>query len=407
MQAQDSVPLSGRSVRRFAMVLTALSAVTWMGTSIYIPALPVLGRQLSLTSEQLSTTLTLYYLSFATLMVVVGPLSDAMGRRRPVLGGLALFLAGSLCCGFASGVSAFYPGRIVMGMGAAMVQVPVLAMVRDEYSGQAAYTVLGLLGALTGVIPVVSMLIGGIVIELTGWRLLFFILAAASAGSALACLLCIPETLPPDRRRTRVNLRDNLAAYARILFSGQILLVTSPLLLSAVFQGAYLVAAPYAFEDTFGLSPAMFAAGNLLIVLSMAGGQYLTTLSVKRFSPKRIYVAGASVALAGGVAFAALLLASAMGYVLLFVFPLMLLAFSFGFMEPVGLNSLLAQFQETSGMASAVYGSLLLVMQGGGSLAGGLLLGASFSPLAAIGTVIMPVGLAIATLAWAGRERIL
>lgn len=407
MQAQLSVTLSGRPVRRFAVVLTALSAVTWMGTSIYIPALPVLGRQLALTSEQLSATLTLYYLSFATLMIVVGPVSDAMGRRRPVLGGLALFVAGSLCCGFASGVSAFYLGRIIMGMGAAMVQVPVLAMVRDECSGQAVYTVLGLLGALTGVIPVVSMLIGGVVIELTGWRLLFFILAATAGGSAMACLFYIPETLPPNRRRVRVNLKNDLAAYAGILFSGQILLVSSPLLLSAVFQGAYLVAASYAFQITFGLSPIMFATGNLLIVLCMAAGQSLTTLSVRRFAPKRLYVAGASLALVGGVAYTALFLASAMGHVLLFVLPLTLLAFSFGFMEPIGLNSLLAQFQETAAMASAVYGSLLLVMQGGGSLAAGLLMGASISPLAAMGIVIMPVGLAIATLTWAGRERIL
>lgn len=407
MQTRDTLTLSGKSVRSFALVLTAISTVTWMGTSIYIPALPVLSRELTMNSEQISATLTLYYFSFAAFMVVVGPASDTLGRRWPVLGGLALFLAGSLRCGFADGVSTFYLGRIAMGLGSAMVQVPVLAMVRDECPGQSAYTVLGLLGALTGLIPVISMLIGGVVIEMTGWRPLFFILAAAGGGSALACLFWISETLPPDRRRTRINLKADFASYAGILFSRQVLLVSGPLLLSAVFQGAYLVAAPYAFQDTFGLSPTLFAVGNLLIVLSVAGGQYMTILSVKRFPPKRLYIAGTSMALAGGVVFTALLLSSSMGHVLLFVFPLTLFAFSFGFMEPVGLNSLLAEFQDTSGMASAVYGSLLLVMQGSGSFAGGLLMGASFSPLAAIGTVIMPAGLAIAALTWAGRDRIL
>lgn len=406
MSTQDAVTRSGIPVRRFVLVLVALSAVTWMGTSIYLPGLPILGRDLALTSSELSATLTLYYLFFAVLMAIVGPLSDAWGRRGFVLAGLLLFLGGSLNCGLAVGKYGFYLGRAAQGMGAAMIQVPTLAMVRDECPGKMAYTVLGLLGALTGIIPVFSMILGGAVIEFSGWRPVFFLLAAASACSVWACLRAVPETLPPRLRRVRVNLSTDLAAYGGILRSRQVLLVTSPLLLGALFQGAYLVAAPYAFQDAFGFSPVQFALANLLIVCGMAAGQYVATRAVARFAPTPLYCAGSLLALAGGLLLAALLLGTTMSSASLVVLPLTLFAFSFGFMEPIGLNSLLTEFKQTSGMASAVYSSLLLAMQAGGSWTGGLLLGAAVSPIATIAMVMLPMGLAIAVLTWAGRGQI-
>ena len=393
---------SGMPVRRFVAVLVALSAVTWMGTSIYLPGLPLLGRALAMTGRELSTTLTLYYLCFAVLMVLVGPLSDAWGRKGFILTGLLLFLAGSLGCGLAGGKGLFYAGRAAQGMGAAMIQVPTLAMVRDECPGPLAYTVLGLLGALTGVIPVLAMIVGGGLIEWTSWRLVFFLLAAVAAGSAWACLATVPETLPREARRARIDLRGDLATYGRIVFSRQVLLVTAPLLLSAVLQGAYLVAAPYVFQETFGLSPMLFALANLGIVASMAVGQFAATRAIPRLGPRRVYQAGAVLALAGGGLYAGLYGAAVLSGVAAFILPLALFSFSFGVMEPVGLNSLLTTFASTSGMASAVYSSLLLALQGGGSWAGGQLLGAAFSPLATVAVVILPTGLVMAGLAFAG-----
>lgn len=397
---------SGMTLRGFTFALTAMSGVIWMGTSIFIPGLPHIGRDLGMDSSQLSNLLLLYCLSFAVVMLIAGPLSDAWGRRNFILAGLGLFALGGVGCATASEMSILYTGRVIQGMGVGMVQVPTLAMVKDECEGSTAYAVLGLLGALTGIIPVLSMLLGGIVIEALGWRPVFYILAGTSAVSAAVCL-SMPETLPPGKRLARIDMRQTLGLYMDIMLSKQMLLVTSPLLLLALFQGVYLVIAPISLEKDFGLSPTLFAVANVMVVLGMAAGQYLATRAVKRYNPKTLYIVGALPALAGGVLFAALALTSSMEHAVTFMFPLTLLAFAFGFMEPIGLKSLFSQFEKTSGMASASYVSLLLVLQGSGSLIAGLLLDASLSPPIAMALIIAPLGIIIATVAKAGQQRIL
>lgn len=394
------------TLRGFAVALTALSAVIWMGTSIFIPGLPEMGRDLGMQGTQLSNTLFVYCITFAVVMLTAGPLSDAWGRKKFILAGLGLFIIGSLSCAMAVGPLSLYTGRIIQGVGVGLIQVPTLAMVRDECSGAEAYTVLGLLGALTGIIPVISMLVGGVVIETFGWRIVFYILAG-TASASIFVTLAMPETLAPEKRLAHVNVSGSLATYRSILVSRQILLVTSPLLLLGLYLGAYLIIAPIALAEQFNLSPAQFGVWNIMVVIGMAAGQFAATKAVKNHSPKILYVAGALSGLASGTLFAVLVGASAIHSVLAFMLPLSLFSFAFGFMEPIGLKSLFARFDETSGMASATYVSLLLVFQGSGSMAAGIMLDASFSSAMAMALVIAPLGIVITALAWAGKKQIL
>lgn len=396
---------SGITVRNFTLILTALSAVIWMGTSIFIPGLPEIGRDLGINNSQLSTILTLYFVSFSIMMIAVGPLSDAWGRRGFILAGLGLFMVGSIACGLADGVQTIYFGRIIQGLGVGMIQVPTLAMVRDECQGTMAYTVLGLLGALTGIIPVLSMLVGGLVIEFTGWRPVFFILAACAGIGIIACM-SIPETLRPESRLDRIDFLSSMKRYGGILRSKQVMLVTSPLLLFAFFQGAYLIIAPHTLEARYHMSPALFAVANLLVVGGMVAGQFAATRAVKSFAPQKLYIAGAVPALAGGTLFFGLVITSYMDNVLAFLTPLALLGFSFGFMEPIGIKSLFSRFKETPAMASAMYVSLLLVLQALGSSTVGILMDISIAPLMIMAMVVAPLGVIIIALARAGKKRI-
>lgn len=377
-----------------------------MGTSIFIPGLPMIGRELGMNSTQLSATLTLYALSFSAVMIIAGPLSDAWGRKKFVLAGLILFAISSIGCSLAESPTFFYIGRIIQGGSVGMIQVPVLAMVRDECPGPQAYTVLGLLGAITGIIPVVSMLIGGLVIEQFGWRPLFFILAGAAVASLTACF-SMPETLASENRLTNIDMTGTLKIYRNILGSKQVLLVTSPLLLFALFQGGYLIIAPLALEIDFGLTPIQFALFNILIVGGMAAGQFSATKAVKHIDPKKLYVSGALIALFGGAAYTFLTIISAMNHAILFMIPLTLIGFSYGFMQPIGLKSLFDKFKETPAMASAMYASLLLIFQGGGSTLAGLLMHSTLPAPAVMAWIVAPLGVAITILTWTGKKRLL
>lgn len=397
---------SGMPVRRFTLSLAALSAVIWMGTSILVPGLPKLGRDLLMSSSELGTTLTIYYLTSAMIMLLAGPLSDRWGRRIFVMVGLPLFFLGSICCGLAEGSFVFLLGRAVQGIGAGMIQVPTLAMVRDECPGRQSYAVLGLLGALTSIIPVLSMLVGGLITDFWGWRPMFYVLASAASASMLICL-SIPETLRQEDRLSSIDLLGSLKGYMNILLSRQVLLVTSALMMLGIFVGGYFILAPVVFESAYGLSPTAFALYNILIVGAMAGGQFASSRAVKKYAPKTLYVAGGLIGLVGSVLFVGLLLASVMNHALCFMLPLMLVGFSLGFMVPIGMGSLFARFAKTSAMASATYVCLMLLMQGFGSVVAGLLMDAGLSGQEAMGTMALSVGLLVALLVLAGKDRIL
>ncbi|WP_027183117.1 MFS transporter [Desulfovibrio inopinatus] len=396
MQEQNTanrVTRSGLSIRKFALLLIGVSSVTWMGTSIYIPALSIIESDLGLNATQMGTTLTIYYIVYALLMPLVGPLSDSLGRRVFLLLGSLLFLAGSISCGLSDGVSTLYIGRGLQGAGAGMLQVPVMAMVSDECSGEVMYRILGILGALTGIIPALSMILGGALAQYGSWRMIFSFLAVISLVTTVLCWLYLKESLPQERRTKASGIISVIMGYRSMLFSRQMLTVGGPLIISATALGAFYTTAPFIVSDTFQLSSVYLGVVNILFVASAAAGQYLSSNAIKRCSASTVYVIGGIIALLGGCSFAGLHVVSALNTMLMLVVPVALFAFSFGFMEPAGLKSILTSFHANSGMASALYGSLLLAMQGLGSQVAGTLMHLPSPPITTLVLIMTPVAL--------------
>lgn len=394
---------SGLSIRAFALLLIGVSSVTWMGTSIYIPALSMIEADLGLNTVQMGATLTIYYIVFALFMPLVGSLSDSFGRRIFLVLGSLLFLAGSISCVVSDSVTALYLGRGLQGTGAGMLQVPVMAMVGDECGGKVMYRILGLLGALTAIIPGLSMILGGVLAQYWNWRIIFAFLAAASLVSTVLCLFYLKESLPPERRSTASGVAHALAGYRDMMLSRQLLTVGGPLIISAIGLGAFYTTAPFIVNETFQLSAVYLGVINSLFVCSAAAGQYLSSRAINRWSASTIYVAGGLIALAGGCFIAGLTVFSALNNLLILTVPLALFAFSFGFMEPAGLKSILIFFQANTGMASALYGSLLLIMQGLGSQTTGVLMHIPCPPVTTLALVMLPVGVLMAVTAMLAR----
>ncbi|SDL40266.1 Major Facilitator Superfamily protein [Maridesulfovibrio ferrireducens] len=386
-------------------MLTTLSVVIWAGTSIFVPGLSTIAHDLNMNGSQLSLALTISLFSFAVTVLLVGPLSDAWGRKKFLVFGMILFTGGSIGCGVAQTINCFYLGRFLQGCAMGMIKVPVMAMVRDECPGFLAYKVFGLLGALTALIPVLAMLVGGLIIECFGWRSTFIVLSVAAAGSSVFSLF-IPETLRPEDRLAHVNISNSFALYLKIVFSRQVLLVTSVLIFFAIFHGAYMFITPLAFAGDFKLSPTDFALYNIFTVGCMALGQFAATKAVVRFDPKKLYPGGAAIATLGGGLFIFLKFVIGMENAASFMCPLMFMAFSYGFIDPIGITSLFSRFRETAAMASAVFLSLFLIFQGAGSILSGLLLDAGFSTSSTMTFVIVPLGIILLVLAIAGRNSI-
>jgi len=173
---------------RLVLVLGALVALGPFTIDMYLPALPTLAGDLATTPAAVQLTLTGTLAGLALGQLLVGPMSDALGRRQPLLVGVGLHVVASLLCLVAPNVAVLGGLRLVQGVGAAAASVVAMAIVRDLYDGRAAATLFSRLMLVLGVAPVLAPTVGGEVLRYTSWRGLFAVLAVLGllmAGSLM------------------------------------------------------------------------------------------------------------------------------------------------------------------------------------------------------------------------------
>src|SRR5215212_9124483 len=172
---------------RMALLLGAFVAIGPLTIDMYLPALPTITTQLETTSAAVQLTLTGTLVGLALGQLVLGPVSDALGRKRPLLAGTGLHVLASLL--------------VLQGVGTAAGAVIAIAIVRDLFDGRAAATMLSRLFLVLGAAPVLAPTIGGEVLRFTSWRGIFALLAVYGIVMIALGARLLPETLPPERRQ--------------------------------------------------------------------------------------------------------------------------------------------------------------------------------------------------------------
>ena len=167
----------------------------------YLPGLPALADEFGVSASAAQVTITTFLIGLALGQFVAGPLSDVHGRRRPLIGGMALFTLASLLCSMTPNLYAIGAARLLQGLAAASGMAIGRAVVRDMYSGAAAARYLSRLILVIGLGPILAPLIGAQILRFTSWRGIF--VAVALFGLALTFMVArfLPETLPRERRR--------------------------------------------------------------------------------------------------------------------------------------------------------------------------------------------------------------
>jgi DHA1 family bicyclomycin/chloramphenicol resistance-like MFS transporter len=370
---------------QLVIILGALSAFGPLSIDMYLPALPALGRDFGAGASAVQLTLSACLLGLAVGQLVAGSISDARGRRRPLLVGLGAYALASLLCLLAPSVPALVALRFVQGCAGAAGIVIARAIVRDLHTGVAAARFFSLLMLVNGLAPILAPLIGGQLLRFTSWRGVFAILAAIGVLLLLAAMYGLDETLPPERRQ-RGGLRVTLATFLRLLadraFMGYAL--SSGLAFAAMF--AYISGSPFVLQDIYGASPQVFSALFGLNALGLVTCSQINGRIVGRVSMRRLLALGLIGAASGALA---LLLAVVAGFGLAGVLPsLFLVVASLGFVAPNATALALADHPHTAGSASALLGVLQFVI------------GAIAAPLAGIaGTATaLPMALVIAAL---------
>ena len=203
-------------------------------------------------------TLTSFVVGLALGQLVAGPLSDGLGRRRPLVIGLAGCVIASLLCAFAVTVPELIFLRLLQGLTGAAAIVIARAIVRDLYTGADAARFFSLLVLVNGLGPILAPVIGAQVMRVTSWRGVFFVLATIGAVLLVASFLGLGETLPRERRRTG-GAPDTLRTFARLLRDRRF--VGYALAGGFGYAGlfAYIGASPFVLQVIYSLSPQGFS----------------------------------------------------------------------------------------------------------------------------------------------------
>ncbi len=372
-------------VLSFILLLFCISSLSRLATSIYLPALPSIGDDLNIEKTMLSLTLSCYFGGFAASTLIVGPLSDAFGRRKIILGGSLVFLAGTLVCSFSQGGISLLLGRILQAMGACSIPVTCRAVVRDYFDDQQVVTIIGWLGVLGAMIPALAPTIGGVITEHLGWRYIFYTLAIITLFIFFVELKTFPETLVPEKRQP-LSLPILLKRYAEMLSCKPFLLVILPVIFSFGMQGVYFTCSPFAFIDQLHLTPTQFGLTNICLVASLMVGRIVCPMLVKKLGLRRTYCVSGIMMLGVGCSFIALcFITKPVLYELLI--PATFFGLSFGIMVPLGVKEALTLFAHQAGSASALYGCVTLGASGVFSVIAGLVMDQGISAIHAMSVI--------------------
>ncbi|MEU9983228.1 multidrug effflux MFS transporter [Streptomyces sp. NPDC050856] len=284
------------------LLLGGLTALPPLSMDMYLPALPQVTRAMDAPAATVQLTLTACLAGMALGQLVVGPMSDKWGRRRPLLIGMLVYVAATAVCAFAPGVELLIAFRLLQGLAGAAGIVIARAMVRDLYDGMAMARFFSTLMLISGTAPVIAPLIGGQVLRVTDWRGVFHVLTGVGALLTLVVWKWLDETLPPERRHgggVGAALRTMRGLLADRVFAGYTL--AGALAFAALF--AYISASPFVVQEIYGASPQTF---SLLFGLNSVGlvavGQINGKLLVGRVSPDKALGAGLAVIALASVA---------------------------------------------------------------------------------------------------------
>ncbi|GAM75438.1 MFS family multidrug transport protein [Vibrio ishigakensis] len=346
------------------ILLGAISALTPLAIDMYLPAMPAIAEDFGVGAGDVQITLTIYTLGFAIGQLFYGPLSDSVGRRPVLLGGVALFLVGAIGCTMAQTVETLIWVRAAQGFAGAAAAVVIQAVVRDLYESEDFARTMSFITLVMTMAPLAAPMIGGHISVVAGWRAIFAVLAIFAAIMLVAIYVRIPETLA-DENKQPFHVRTSLRNFASLLSNKQAvgLIMCGAFSFSGMF--VFLTAGSFVYIDYFGVAPQHFGYLFALNILTMV---FFTTLNgrvVKKFGSRNMLMFGLSIQLLAGIG---LIVCWLGGFGLYAIVPCVMLYV--GTISTVGSNSmalLLTKYPNMAGTTSSLAGTLRF---GSGSIMG-------------------------------------
>ncbi|WP_233579214.1 Bcr/CflA family efflux MFS transporter [Micromonospora sp. BL4] len=391
---QDVLPgdlMTNRQRAQLVLVLGAMIAIGPLTIDMYLPALPAITAGLQTTETAVQLTLTGTLLGLALGQLLVGPLSDVVGRRMPLLAGLALHVAASVLCVFAPSIAVLGVLRVMQGLGVAAATVVATAVVRDLFSGASFARIFSRLMLVMGLAPILAPTLGSGLLRWTEWRGVFAALAVLGALLIVVAALRLPETLPVARRRhggVGATMRDYRGLLNDRAFVG--LVLVAGLAMAALF--AYVSGSSFVLQEQYGLDEQQFGLAFGAGAVGLIAATQFNVRLLRRYTPQQILVS----ALIAGTSAGLLLImfaATGLGGLGTLLASLWLVLAAAGLALPNAPALAMTRHSEAAGTAAALLGA---VQFGVGALSAPLvgLFGTGSVPMA----IVIAGGMAAATL---------
>lgn len=349
--------------KRHSLILFVLGGLSTIGpfsVDMYLPGFSAIARDLRTSGSLVGLTLTAYTLGLAFGQLLAGPILDRYGRKGPIWISLIVFALSAAGCTLAPSIYLLILFRFFLALGSCMGMVGANAVVRDLFTGNEIARALSVMMMVFGVAPVIAPTVGGLVVSVAGWRAIFAVLLCIGLVVAVVFRLVVPETRGPN---VSMSLRPSRVIGGYLAFFGnrQFVVFSAVMGLTSGMLFSYITGSPALILDSFRFSARafgwIFGANAITITVS----NLVNRLLLKRLSPLKIMLvvlsiqSAVAVVLYGGLRTGLFGVAATLVFVALYVF-------CFGFLMPNATALIMQPFSANAGSASALSGSLSMLV---------------------------------------------
>lgn len=360
----------------YVLVLGVAFMLTPFAIDMYLPAFPVIAIDLRANIDEMETSIAIFLIAISIGQLVLGPISDSVGRRPVLLVGLTVFAFASIMIAKSETLNSFYAWRILQAIGAAG-GVGVIPMVQARFGGEEGAKIVSYIMATMIVGAVVAPLLGGFIISLFSWNVIFMVLAGISVTSFAAVAIIIREE---GLKRDRISLMQIKTNYITIVTNRQILLslLTGAFSIAGLF--AFVAGSPFVYISHFGVAPEYYGFLMGLNALAMIVANVINAeLVSKSLFVTKIFVGTCILAVSGLSIFVVAILGAGL---VLHIIPIVIFAGALEFVATNSIMSAMSQKPEINGTVSAMNGALGFALGAAASAAVGIMPSVDAVPMA-------------------------
>ncbi len=362
------------------LLLGIMDTITPFSIDMYLPAFPLIARDLHTTIENVSLSVSSYFLGFAIGQILYGPLLDRFGRKLPLYAGMLLYLLASVGCIYCHTIESLLIMRFVQALGGCVASVDAIALVQDLFPPERSAAILSFLILVIGLSPLLAPTAGSFVVSRLGWHAVFMVLIAITIVVLALVFFFLPPGAPPDKTIS-LHPKPILRVFKQIMLEPRfyVFVLAGTFSFSGLF--IYVAGSPLIFMGYFHLTAGQYGGVFALLSVGFIGGSQLNHLLARRYSNEQIFKTILLVQLVASTLFAISVLNGWLHLTghLVFLFVI-LLCTGLGF--PNAAAEALAPFAKNAGSASALLGFIQIGIGGIVSSAVGLMHSAGSGPTA-------------------------